>query len=258
MNSQLSFTFDATPVPEELFLRVYRRLRHGSTAIRFKVTFRQWAQLRSAIRGRDGAFEVEICDTLQNAPPIVIEALAEILIMRYHRQKPSREARACYLAHVMAPATRERIDEARRVRGFKRIRPAQGSHLDLEEIFASLNQKLFNGKVEIQKIGWSPSASRTILGHYDPAHKTITISRALDRPRAPRLMVEYIVHHEMLHAVFPVERIAHRRVIHPAKFREAERRFPGYTDAQRLLKSEGWTHGWEGARAATKESTGRK
>lgn len=248
MDSQLSFTFGTPPGPDELFLRVYLRLRGGRT--RFKVTFREWAQLRSAIRRRSGAFEVEICDVLQNAPSIVIEALAEILIMRYYRQKPSREARACYLAHVMAPATREQIDQARRTRGFKRIRPAQGRNLDLKEIFESLNRDLFEGKIKVREIGWSHAASRSILGHYDPAHMTITISRLLDQPHVPRLLVEYIVHHEMLHAVFPVERNAHRRIIHPADFRAAERKFPGYKDAHRILKSEGWVRGWVGSAAA--------
>lgn len=251
MVSQLSFAFTEAPVPEELFLRVYRRLRRKPAAVRFKVTFRKWAQLRSAIRERDGGFEVEICDVLQSAPPIVIEALAEILITRCYRRRPSAEARACYLEHIMAPEVRRRIDEARRARGFKRMRPPRGKHLDLEEIFTALNQDLFRGAVGIRKIGWSSKASRTILGHFDPAHRSITISRALDHPQVPRLLVEFIVHHEMLHALHPVERAAHRRLIHPAAFREAERRFPRYEEALQLLKSEGWTRGWESAEDET-------
>ncbi|MGH9436204.1 MAG: hypothetical protein ACRD06_09430, partial [Terriglobia bacterium] len=74
----------------------------------------------------------------------------------------------------------------------------------------------------------------------------------------PRLLVEYVVHHEMLHAIFPVERNAHRRVIHPAGFRAAEKKFPGYTDAQRLLKSQGWVRGWEGAMAARRPALLRR
>lgn len=242
MNAQLSFAFACTN-PQELFERVYRRLRRGAAGARFDVSFQPWAQLRSVIRARKGAFDVQICDLLQDAPPIVFEALAEILIARYHRQKPSREARACYLAYVMAPDVAERIGEMRRLRGSKRLGPAQGSRLNLEEIFTSLNERIFRGQVQIRRIGWSRAASRTVLGHYDPAHGTITISRALDH--APRSLVEYIVHHEMLHVVFPVERNDHRRVVHPPKFRQAERAFPAYEEAQRLLKSGGWGRGWE-------------
>lgn len=242
MDSQLSFAF-ACPNSQEVFERVYRRLRRGSAVVRFSVSFRPWAQLRSVIRGRNGTFEVQICDLLRDAPPIVLEALAEILISRCHRQKPSREARACYLAHVMSPEVVKRIGAMRRLRGSKRLGPAQGSRLDLEEIFASLNERVFSGRVEIRRIGWSRIASRTVLGHYDPAHRTITVSRALDH--APRTLVEFIVHHEMLHVICPVERNDHRRVIHPPKFREAERAFPAYEEAQRLLKCGRWRRDWE-------------
>lgn len=241
--SQLPLLFDLTPRPEEFFLRVYRRLRPGARTTRFEVSFREWAYPRSTICKNDGGYKVEIFDVLQDAPPIVIEALAEILIMGYYRRKPSREARACYLAHTMAPAVRKRIDDARRERGFKRLRPAQGRHYNLEEIFRLLNEQFFQGALKIRQIGWSRKTSQTILGHHDPAHETITVNRVLDRPGVPREVVESVVYHEMLHVVFPVERFRHRRVIHSAKFRESERKFPGHAAAQRFLKSEGWAVG---------------
>jgi hypothetical protein len=235
MYSQLPLPFATSP--EELFARVHRRLHPGAAAARFRVTFREWAHPRSTICKRDGEYKVEVFDVLRDAPPIVLEALAEMLIMGYQQKKPSREARACYLAHTMAPEVRQRIDEARRTRGFKHLRPAQGRHHDLKEIFNALNQRFFQGKLAVRKIGWSAKASRTILGHFDPAHESITINRILDRPKTARLAVECVVYHEMLHIVYPIERDHHRRVIHSAKFREAERNFPGYKQAQRLLKS---------------------
>lgn len=239
-NSQLSLSFDPAPRPEDLFARVYRRLRPGAGAVRFEVNFREWAHPRSTIRRNEGGYQVEVFDILRDAPPIVFEALAEMLIMGYYGQKPSREARACYLAHTMTPNVRRRIDEARRTRGHKRLRPAQGRHHNLEEIFSSLNERFFKGKLEIRQIGWSRGASRTILGHHDPAHETITLNRVLDRPGVPREVVESVVFHEMLHVVFPVERNHHRRIIHSAEFRKSERAFPGYAAAQRYFKSAGW------------------
>ncbi|MGH9344967.1 MAG: SprT-like domain-containing protein [Terriglobia bacterium] len=243
ISPQLSLPFDRAIDPEDLFARVYRRLRPGAGTVRFEVNFREWAHPRSTICKKEGGYKVEVFDVLQDAPPIVIEALAEILIMGYYRRKPSREARACYLAHTMAPAIRKRIDEARRARGFKHMRPAQGRQHNLEEIFRSLNQQFFQGALKIRQIGWSRKASQTILGHHDPAHETITINRVLDRPGMPREVVESVVYHEMLHIVFPIERDHHRRVIHSARFRESERKFPGYHAAQRFLKSEGWAAG---------------
>ncbi|MGH9404983.1 MAG: SprT-like domain-containing protein [Terriglobia bacterium] len=237
---QLTLPFESAPPPEELFARVYRRLRPSARPARFSVTFRSWAHPRSTIRQRDGMYTIEIFDVLSDAPPIVIEALAEILIMGYHRKRASPEARACYLAHTMAPAVRQRIHEACRVRGFKRIRPARGRYYDLGAIFDELNRTHFAGALRVRKIGWSPRAASTILGHHDAAHETITINRRLDRAKVPRLVVESVVYHEMLHIVFPIERRHHRRVIHSAKFREQERKFPGYREAEQFLKSAGW------------------
>ncbi|MGH9378161.1 MAG: SprT-like domain-containing protein [Terriglobia bacterium] len=243
MSSQLSLPFDFVASPEELFARVYRRLRPGAGVVQFEVDFREWAHPRSTICKKNGRYKVEVFDVLRDAPSIVIEALAEILIMGYYRRKPSREARACYLAHTMAPAIQQRIDAARRARGFKHMRPAQGRHHDLNAIFRSLNQEFFQDALKLRRIGWSRKASQTILGHHDPAHETITINRVLDRPGVPREVVESVVYHEMLHIVFPIERDHHRRVIHSAKFRASERKFPGYAAAQRFFKSEGWAAG---------------
>ena len=52
----------------------------------------------------------------------------------------------------------------------------------------------------------------------------------------PRYLVEYIMYHEMLHLKHPVEYRSHRRCVHTAEFRESERKFPYYTQANKLLK----------------------
>ncbi|MGH9328158.1 MAG: SprT-like domain-containing protein [Terriglobia bacterium] len=245
-NLQLALPFDEPPRPEEIFARVYRRLRRNAPVPPFHVEYRPWAELRSTIQiDRRGA-RVFISDVVATIPTTALEALAEILICRAVGLCPSREARACYLSGVMSPAVIERINQARRTRGFKLIRPAQGRTFDLQAIFEKLNQTYFQGKLSIGRIGWSTSAARTILGHHDPAHRTITISRALDHPKSPILLVEFIVFHEMLHVRHPVRRNHHRRVIHSPEFHAAEKQFVAYREAQRLLKSGKWGGRWEG------------
>lgn len=179
---------------------------------------------------------VRISDVLETAPPLVLEALAELLLAQLFRRRPSAEARECYLAYVFEPAVRRRIDENRRKRGRLRLLPAQGRHYDLEEIFKRLNQKFFKGQLSCHRIGWSPKSSRTVLGHYDPAHHTITISRSLDSESVPIDVVEYLVFHEMLHIQFPLERHGSRRVMHSRPFREAERAFPNFRRVRERLK----------------------
>jgi Protein of unknown function DUF45 len=249
MADQLQFHFDPSQHAADVFARVFRRLHARKPIPAFQVEYRSWAELRSTIRIRDSRIEVAISDILLGVSPIVLEALAEMLLSRLARRKASREARACYLACVLSPLIRQRTEEARRSRGFKLMLPACGRHFDLDEIFADLNQRFFEGKLPRSRTGWSLRRSRTILGHHDPDHGSITISRILDNAQMPRCLVEYLVFHEMLHIRFPVERNHHRRVIHSSEFRDAEKKFPYYGQVRRLLRSGHWARNWERARA---------
>jgi predicted metal-dependent hydrolase len=238
MNQPEQLTLPLGPPPDltEVFRRVFNRLRIKSPIVSIDARFHAFAGLRSTVAVRNGAVRARVSDLLAEASPLVLEALAEILLARIFRRRPSREARECYLAYTFRPAMRKRIDAARRERGSKRLLPARGRHHDLEEIFHELNQRLFQGQIPPARLGWSHQNSRRILGHYDSGHRTIIISRKLDSPSAPRYLVEYVVYHEMLHIRFPVERRGQRRVVHSREFREAEKKFPQYELACRQLK----------------------
>jgi len=233
---QLPLPLAISPDPHDLFRRVLRRLRIAGAPPSLRVEFHPFAGLRSTISLREGRLEVRLPDVLQDAPSLVLEALAEILLSKVYRRRASREARECYLAYVLRPGTRQRIDQARRERGTKQLLPARGRWHDLEEIYQRLNRSFFHGELSVNRLGWSLKNSRTILGHYDAGHGTIVINRALDSPRAPAHLVEYLVFHEMLHMRFPVERDGHRRVVHSREFRMAEREFPQYEEARKSLK----------------------
>ncbi len=224
------------PDPAPVFARVFQRLGFNRPLPEFRVSYFPYAGLRSKIRLRGNVIEAGISDLLLDARPLVLEALAEILLCKLFRRKPSGEARDCYLAFARHADTTRRIEEVRRSRGAKVIRPPRGFFFNLQEIFDDLNRRFFKGEIHVQLLGWSAVRSRTVLGHYDSAHSSITISRWLDSARTPRYLVEYVVFHEMLHAVYPVGRNGHRRVVHSAEFRAAERKFPLYEQARRRLK----------------------
>jgi len=222
--------------PAPIFVRVFQRLEFNRPLPEFRVSYFPYAGLHSKIRLQSNMIEAGISDLLLNARPLVLEALAEILLCKLFRRRPSLEARDCYLAFARHADTTRRIEEVRRQRGAKVIRPPWGFFFNLREIFDDLNRRFFQGKIRVQLLGWSAVRSRTVLGHYDSAHSSITISRWLDSARTPRYLVEYVVFHEMLHVVHPVGRNGHRRVVHSAEFRAAERRFPQYEQARRKLK----------------------
>jgi hypothetical protein len=221
---------------QDLFGKVFLRLKINQPLPRFQAEYRPFAGLRSTISVRNNHVQVRISDVLEDAPHLVLEALAEILVAQVFRRRASREARECYLAYVFRPAVRRRIDDARRRRSRKRCLPARGRCYDLNNIFQRLNRLFFGGELSTQRLGWSSRRWRTILGHYDSANTTIVISRLLDSPAVPRYLIEYLVYHEMLHVRFPTERNGFRRVLHSRQFREWEKKFPKYEQARRDLR----------------------
>ncbi|MBI1940686.1 MAG: M48 family metallopeptidase [Acidobacteria bacterium] len=233
---QLPPPLASTVGPAEVFARVFRRLGFRRPVPGFRVEYRPFVGMRSSIRLKDNVAQVHISDLLSDAPPLVLEALAEILLANVFRRRPSREARECYLAYVLSPRIRRRTEATRRKRGRKRLLDPRGRYFDLQEILESLKRRFFRDELPALGVGWTPGRSRTILGHYDSAHRTISISRWLDSPRTPRSLIEYLVFHEMLHARFPVERDGHRRIVHSRQFRAAEKEFPKYHQARRRLR----------------------
>jgi hypothetical protein len=90
-------------------------------------------------------------------------------------------------------------------------------------------------------MSWSQTKTRRILGHYDPAHNAIIISRIFDHVAVPRYVLEYIVYHEMLHLKHPVRLRGSRRCVHSAEFQAEEKLFPhvwgpGRTRQRRLSR----------------------
>ena len=83
---------------------------------------------------------------------------------------------------------------------------------------------------------WSRDHARNALGHYDPAHNAIVVSRVFDNPRVPRYAVEYLVYHEMLHLRHPVRLRGSRRSVHPRQFHDDEKLFPQLDEAKQFLK----------------------
>jgi len=232
------------PALERVFERAFRRLGLNRPAPVFSATFYPFAGLRSSIRLRGNLAAARVADVLEAAPVVVLDAVAEILVARLFGRTPSREARAVYLRFVLSPAIRPRIESVRRCRSRPHSNPRPGRAFDLGAIFTRLNRRYFTGRISVSGLRWSARPLRTVLGHYDPGHGTITVNRCLDSPRVPRYVLDYLVFHEMLHAEFPVEPNGARRVIHSRKFREAEKKFPEYHRAIGWLKA----HSFAGAR----------
>jgi hypothetical protein len=200
------------------------------------VEFCPFANADSFIKLENGRMHVRISDLLAGAPAPVCEALAYILIGKLYRKPVARSYVHRYRLYLNRRDIRRQMHLVRQLRGRKFLSGPQGSHRNLEEAFERLNHHFFDGLLGRPQLGWSRGVSRRMLGHFDPSHNAIIISRVFDSPRLPQLALDYVMFHEMLHLRYPVDHRGLRRRVHTHEFRQAEKQFPRLAEAKEILK----------------------
>ncbi len=224
--------------PEEIYGRVFRQLKPRTPLPELRVEFCEFANADSFIRLEGGRLQVRITDLLSGAPAPVMEALAYILLGKLYRKPVERIYAHRYRLYLNRRDVRRQAMLIRQIRGRKFISGPQGEHYNLEEIFERLNREFFDGLLGRPQLGWSRQRSRSMLGHFDPSHNAIIISRVFDQDKTPdlALALEYVMFHEMLHLRYPVDHNGKRRRVHTREFREAEKKFPRLNEAKEILK----------------------
>lgn len=222
--------------PEQIYARVFRTLKPRTSVPQIAVEFCRFANANSTIRLHGGRLSVRITDLLEGAPAPIQEALAYILLSKLYRKPVPRVYAHRYRVYLNRRDVRHALQLVRQTRGRKYVSGGAGETYDLVEIFEALNLAHFHGLMARPELGWSRRPSRTLLGHYDPSHNAIVLSRLLDRPEVPRVCVEYVMFHEMLHLRHPVEHRGARRCVHTPEFKAAEKEFPRLAEAKALLK----------------------
>jgi len=225
-----------SPKLAEIFQETYRELRPRTPVPPMHVRFYSFVSINNTIRLREGELFVRVSDLLEGAPEPVLRAIAHILLAKLYRKPVDRTQSARYRRYVANHDIAAKARLVRQMRGRKQIHSASGHHYHLDEIFEDLNRRFFHGLMGRPQLTWSRDHARNRLGHYDPAHNAIVISRVFDHPRVPRFVVEYIVFHEMLHLKHPVKLHGSRRCVHSREFMAEERDFPELEQAQRFLK----------------------
>jgi predicted metal-dependent hydrolase len=220
----------------QIFQQSYAELRPRSAVPELKVEFFPFANINNTIRLREGKLRVRVSDLLEGAPDAVLRALAHILLAKMYRKPIEREASLRYRRYVASSNIASKAHLVRQMRGRKQLGSAQGQTWNLETMFEDLNSRFFHGLLGRPRMAWSRDHARHHLGHYDPAHNAIVVSRILDHPRVPRYAIEYIVYHEMLHLKHPVKLRGSRRCVHGAEFRAEEALFPQLAEAKAFFK----------------------
>ncbi len=220
----------------DLFQETYRELRPRAPIPELKVDFFAFTSIKNTIRMREGRLLVRLSDLLEGAPAPVLQAIAHILLAKMYRKPIEREAAARYRRYVSSQDITRKAHLVRQIRGRKHLHSARGRTYDLDAIFEDLNTRFFHGLLARPHLTWSRNHSRNSLGHYDPAHNAIVVSRIFDHPAVPRYAVDYIVYHEMLHLKHPVRLRGSRRCVHSAEFQAEEKLFPQLAEVKQFLR----------------------
>ena len=227
---------EAPETCEAIFARVFRALRPRTQLPQIELQWRKYASVNSSVRLEEGKLKLKISDLLQSCPVAVMEALAYILLGKLYRKPAAKSHVHRYNLYLNRRDVRRDMHLVRQTRGRKFISGPQGTVHNLTQIFEDLNHRYFNGMMACPQLGWSRTRNRRLLGHFDPCHNAIILSKIFDQPKVPKLALEFVMYHEMLHLRYPTEYRGARRCIHTREFKTSERDFVGWQEANELLK----------------------
>ena len=218
------------------FEDVLEQLRQLDSQPSIHLEFYPFVGINHTIRLRNGCLFVRLSDLFEHAPLDVIEALAVILMFKLYRRRIPRSASQKYHSFANSVEMRQKSQTNRGQRGRKLHVSPRGEYFDLHSLFTKLNHQYFEGKLKEIKLGWSLKKSRRILGHFDPSHDSITISRVFDDAQVPEAIVSYVLYHEMLHALSADSANFDCRIRHSREFKAREKKFAGFKYANDWIR----------------------
>ena len=181
---------------------------------------------------RQGRYRIRLHRMFRHAEEPLLEHLARFITGK-------RKIDAVALDDFIADH-KEEIDTAKS----RRRRPLKetGEHHDLQSVLEKVSATYFNDVRDV-RIGWGPAPrrrskrrrGRTVtraLATYSYDDRTIRVNPVLDAADVPEYVVEWIVYHEMLHHVLPIEQSGGRNQYHTPRFRMLERAFKEYNQAK--------------------------
>lgn len=200
--------------------------------------------------------EVEVAFTDNRATMISFKKKSGVLRLRLHKmfqQADDTILKALWVFIRGIPSIRasKKLDDfiksnqsQIRVRTKPRRQAVQpvGQHFNLQDVLARVSATYFAGETEGVCIGWGryrqrrARRSRTrsrALATYCFEDQTIRVNPVMDTPRVPDFVIDWVVYHELLHHVLPVENSGGRKRYHTARFRTLERAFPLYLEARK-------------------------
>ncbi len=150
-------------------------------------------------------------------------------------------ARYCRKGRGRYPELSRHVDDHRHLIRRRREKSApdpvkaRGRHFDLVQILSGVHKNHFPD-LRPAAITWgrpSRGRRRIQLAVYDPENHVVRVNPRLDREWVPKLVIEFLVYHELCHAWLITEAKREGRKdghFHNRRFRDLEKRFPGYDE----------------------------
>lgn len=236
MQVQALLPFMIEETNEEIFARIYREISRGKSVSGVVCVVRPYVNTMGKIDLEHDRLRVRLNSIVAQAPAPVRESLAWILLSKLLRRKVPPSHAESYRHFMNRKEVQHTHQLVRQTKGRKYVSGPQGAIYNLDPMFDELRLQYFNSELQKPRLGWSRGVSRWVLGQFDHAHNAIIMSRILDRECVPRLAVEYVLYHEMLHLKHPVDHRGARRCVHSRAFKADEKLFEGFKEAKELLK----------------------
>ena len=177
-----------------------------------------------------GDIELQLSEGFIEADDNIIEAIARMVLLGNNTQDKQ------LIRHfAISEAYRDIVLELDLIADLDAETP-QGNYYDLEALFDRINQEYFRGKMVKPRLSWNQTLTHRKLGHYEPLRDKVVISRTLDSPNVPQIVVELVLYHELLHKHHGVKWLKGKRMVHTPEFRRSEKQFKHYRQAQRWLE----------------------
>jgi hypothetical protein len=185
-----------------------------------------------SVKREKGLFRLRLHHMFLHAEAEVVRAIGRYVALN--------DREASRLLGQFIDINQRKIRRARRPRPVSVTIETRGEIHDLMEIYDGLNRRYFDGCIDA-RITWgqrqTPGARKRRrnsikMGSYSVEDRLIRIHPSLDRTFVPRLFVEWIVYHEMLHQKHDIPVVGGRRQFHTPEFLAEEATFDGFDRAR--------------------------
>ena len=182
-------------------------------------------------RQKEGKVYLEINEGFINAPEKIKEAILKAALQRRTAARlRTIKAFTTTPEYAQIHASLQNNAGANKLAG-------NGCVYNLVDIFARINRQYFESQLEQPRLVWSARKSippvRNIPARcrYHHYQQTAWIGRDI-----PEYLVEYVMYHEMLHKKIGLKEVNGRRYAHTKAFRDAEKQFNQYKEAEAFIK----------------------